>query len=128
MGIFHPHSDLHNIKKENIGLIEVMGLAVLPERLNTQLTEISEYLTDGTREAEEVNCNEHPLFVHYSWIKMLIERHGQKNSVEETKQILQDEVSHVFAKVLRDAGVFKADKEGRQGFESFMKYCGFQKE
>lgn len=126
-GIFHPHSNLHHIKKENIGLIEVMGLAVLPGRLNTELKEVEAILQGDVNrlKAAEENTND-SIHKHVAWIKDLIEKYGTNCSSEKAEAVLKDEVGNKFLQVLMDAGVYKRDKEGQEGFVRFMKSLGFK--
>lgn len=123
-GIFHPHRELHHIKKENIGLIEVMGLAVLPGRLNTELGEIEKILMGGKYCKEDIDEN-HPLHKHIPWIEHLIDRFGTNLSREEAKSIIKEQVGYKFLEVLLDAGVFKRDDRGRDAFRRLMHTLGF---
>ncbi|XID95927.1 UDP-glucose--hexose-1-phosphate uridylyltransferase [Paenibacillaceae bacterium WGS1546] len=124
-GIFHPHRELHHIKKENIGLIEVMGLAVLPGRLQDELARIAELLAGRTPyDGEALNAPDHPLLKHGDWIRTLIERHGTDGTEESVRLLLQAEVGDKFYAVLRDAGVFKRDEAGRAAFERFLAASG----
>src|SRR5690625_596636 len=107
MGIFHPHADVHHIKKENIGLIEVMGLAVLPARLKDELTDINTFLI-----GESNDIPEH----HQEWANQLLNEYGTLSNVEQAEKILQIELGKKFARVLADAGVFKE----RDAFERFI--------
>ncbi|WP_053217936.1 UDP-glucose--hexose-1-phosphate uridylyltransferase [Virgibacillus senegalensis] len=109
LGIFHPHDDVHHIKRENIGLIEVMGLAVLPARLKTELEAVSSYLLGETTEIPAH---------HWQWAEQIKEQ----NRIDETnvEAILQDEVGKKFTKVLEDAGVFKRDELGTKAFQRFI--------
>ena len=113
LGVFHPHKELHNIKKENIGLIEVMGLAVLPSRLKTELAEIEKALLDGS----DIRDNE-TIAKHADWVASFKDNYIFTS--ENTKEILQNEVGKVFAKVLEHAGVYKRDESGFAGFDRFM--------
>ena len=121
LGIFHPHGDLHHIKKENIGLIEVMGLAVLPGRLQRELQEIAEILL-GNRSLSE--AEDHGLEQHLPWIAELQQRYSPQD-YSQAMAILQDEVGAKFARVLEDAGVFKLDETGQRAFLAFLAECGF---
>ena len=113
MGVYHPHAELHHIKKENIGLIEVMGLAVLPARLKGELSRLGEVLVSGgDPAADEV------LAKHAPWAAELRTRHAF--TAENVDDILRDEVGHVFARVLEHAGVFKCDQQGREAFLRFV--------
>lgn len=111
MGIFHPHEDVHHIKKENIGLIEVMGLAVLPARLKEELQELNAYLRE---ELDHVAAH------HLDWAKQLKANYGSLTDPNETEQIIQKELGFKFARVLEDAGVFKQTTEGNAAFKRFI--------
>lgn len=123
-GIFHPHKHLHHIKKENIGLIEVMGLAVLPGRLKTELEQISAYLTGETAFNDSLQDTAHPLHSHASWIGTLIEKYGTSLSAAEAEKALQAEVGDKFMEVLQDAGIYKRNAEGQESFRRFMLKSG----
>ncbi|WP_156290646.1 UDP-glucose--hexose-1-phosphate uridylyltransferase [Oceanobacillus salinisoli] len=107
LGIFHPHEDVHHIKKENIGLIEVMGLAVLPARLKDELTEIQKYLL-----GEPSNVADY----HHEWAEQLLSKYRNITDTMQAGKIIQDELGSKFVKVLEDAGVFKE----RAAFERFI--------
>lgn len=111
MGIFHPHADVHHIKKENIGLIEVMGLAVLPARLKDELQTIKAFLLNETEDVP-------PL--HLEWAKQLKSDYGTLTNADETQAILDKELGYKFAKVLEDAGVFKQTPSGQEAFKRFI--------
>ena len=112
LGVFHPHADKHHIKKENIGLIEVMGLAVLPSRLKRELTELAAAILEGKDiEADPV------LGKHADWVKELKKQYTFTE--ENAMEILMLETGRVFAKVLEDAGVYKNTPEGRAAFLRF---------
>ena len=113
LGVFHPHAPLHHIKKENIGLIEVMGLAVLPARLKDELEGLREALLSG----RDVRADE-TLAKHADWLDEL--RAKYVFTPENTGALLQREVGAVFEKVLEDAGVFKRDDAGRAAFRRFV--------
>lgn len=120
-GIFHPHQELHHIKRENIGLIEVMGLAVLPGRLKGELAQIAKLLTGAeTYDASALQSPSHPLRLHADWIGELVAKHGTANGADEAQRLLEAEVGDKFAAVLKDAGVYKADAEGREAFKRFL--------
>ncbi|MGD7042981.1 UDP-glucose--hexose-1-phosphate uridylyltransferase [Jeotgalibacillus proteolyticus] len=115
-GIFHPHQDVHHIKKENIGLIEVMGLAVLPGRLKEELTVLGNYLVEGNldKAGEDERTAK-----HLDWAKKIAA--VEKNlSSENIQDVLRKHVGIVFSRVLEDAGVFKRDWEGQQAFTRFI--------
>lgn len=115
LGLYHPHAELHHIKKENIGLIEVMGLAVLPSRLKKELFELADALVART----PVSQYPEELQKHAEWAEDILARHPELNG-DTVHLILQDEVGHVFAQVLADAGVYKMDEAGRAGFVRFL--------
>ena len=115
LGVFHPHSDLHHIKKENIGLIEVMGLAVLPGRLKTELDHLADALVKHIP-AEDYGDD---IRKHAEWASRIADEYTiTKDNADE---ILRNETGKVFARVLEDAGVYKHDKNGREGFLRFLK-------
>ena len=113
-GVYHPHKDVHHIKKENIGLIEVMGLAILPPRLKTELEEVEKFLLNKPNEIAKY---------HLDWAKQLKEKYSNIEEKEVTK-IIQYEVGQVFARVLEDAGVYKNNQSGREGFKRFIETVG----
>lgn len=115
LGVFHPHAELHHIKKENIGLIEVMGLAVLPSRLKNELAGIEDAVLDGRDFRDDPEIGK-----HYDWVKSFVPKY-KSITKDNIGKILQDEVGIVFAKVLEDAGVFKRNPEGKKAFEKFIK-------
>lgn len=120
-GIFHPHEHLHHIKKENIGLIEVMGLAVLPARLKNQLQLISSILTSHDDQLiYATKENDHPLYEHSEWIASLFAQYGWLDHESKAMQLLRDEVGKKFAEVLDSAGVFKQKNDGKQAFDRFI--------
>lgn len=120
-GIYHPHKELHHIKKENIGLIEVMGLAVLPPRLQDELERLAYYLVN--REKEEELKTEEYLQKHLNWYFEIIGKY--ENILEDNvMDILKREVGLKFTIVLEHAGVFKRDKKGKDGLLKFILNCG----
>ncbi|CAG9621099.1 UDP-glucose--hexose-1-phosphate uridylyltransferase [Sutcliffiella rhizosphaerae] len=117
MGIFHPHEEVHHIKKENIGLIEVMGLAVLPGRLKDELNQLEKLLLEENS-LEKIAVD--PLVQkHLEWAKHLVEKHQHFNQ-ENANKILREEVGHVFENILEHAGVFKRDNKGKEAFKRFV--------
>lgn len=114
-GVFHPHPEIHHIKKENIGLIEVMGLAVLPSRLKQELFDLADVLVAHLPTAEYPES----LQKHAAWAEEILAKHPELNA-DNVHLILQDEVGYVFAQVLADAGVYKLDEAGRAGFVRFL--------
>ncbi len=123
-GIFHPHQELHHIKKENIGLIEVMGLAILPGRLKEEMDYIKDILIGDIAFKEIKNNNS--LLKHKRWIEDLLSSYGRNNTSEEINKILKKEVGIKFKKVLEDAGVFRQSQEGRKGFYKFLNSTGIE--
>ena len=123
LGIFHPHADLHHIKKENIGLIEVMGLMILPGRLLKELEEVKRYLTG---EKEIPTDETAPGNAHFAWARELIGEFGTKNSMDEADAIVKKGVAKKCNRVLADAGVYKQTEQGRKGFVRFLETVGFK--
>ncbi|TFE25778.1 UDP-glucose--hexose-1-phosphate uridylyltransferase [Cohnella luojiensis] len=120
-GIFHPHQELHHIKKENIGLIEVMGLAVLPGRLQVELGQIADILTGRTPYDETAIASiDHHLNKHADWIWTLVDLYGTDGSDEAVQLLLQADVGDKFYAVLQDAGVYKGTESGRAAFRRFL--------
>ena len=114
LGVYHPHNELHHIKKENIGLIEVMGLAVLPARLKEEMELLKEYLIQGKDVRAEASLEKHA-----DWVDGFRGKYPEFTN-ENTEKILQDEIGIVFKKVLEDAGVYKRTEEGRKFFRRFL--------
>ena len=117
LGVYHPHAELHHIKKENIGLIEVMGLAILPGRLKTEFKE----LTDALIHNKDISSDE-VLGKHADWANELKEKYGgfSEKSEEEVIEIIKKETGIVFSKVLEHAGVYKCNEQGLKAFEKFI--------
>lgn len=113
LGVFHPHQELHHIKKENIGLIEVMGLAVLPSRLKQEMAALADALVTG----RDI-CQDELLAKHVDWAEELKTRYTF--TAQNAEKILQQEIGKVFATVLEHAGVFKCTPEGRIAFHKFI--------
>jgi UDPglucose--hexose-1-phosphate uridylyltransferase len=114
LGVYHPHAELHHIKKENIGLIEVMGLAVLPARLKSELELLAEYLVEG----KDIRSNE-VLEKHADWVEEFSPKYDGFTK-ENVMDIIQQETGIVFMKVLECAGVYKCDEKGRTDFKRFL--------
>ena len=114
LGVFHPHAKLHHIKKENIGLIEVMGLAVLPARLRKELEDLKTAILAG----EDLTKSE-ALAKHAAWVAEFLPQYDSVNA-ENLEGILQAEVGKVFLHVLEDAGVYKRTPEGQAAFDRFI--------
>jgi len=114
LGVYHPHAQYHNIKKENIGLIEVMGLAVLPARLKEEMRLLADYIISG----KDLR-NSEVLQKHADWAQSFIARHRNIND-DNVMDIIQKEIGDVFVHVLEDAGVYKCTEEGRAAFMRFV--------
>lgn len=114
LGVYHPHAELHHIKKENIGLIEVMGLAVLPSRLKDEMELLKTYIL----EKKDIRSNE-ALEKHADWVDRFLPEHPELNA-DNVEDILKLEIGKVFCQVLEDAGVYKCDEEGREAFRRFI--------
>lgn len=115
-GIFHPHQDVQHIKKENIGLIEVMGLAILPPRLKDELTEVEKYLLGKPNQMADY---------HAKWAEKIKADHPEV-SEQNVDNLVKAEVGKVFARVLEDAGVFKRDQKGQAAFVRFAEFVGLE--
>lgn len=113
LGLYHPHNELHHIKKENIGLIEVMGLAVLPSRLKEEMEVLSDYIVNG----KDIRSNG-KIEKHADWVEAFRPKYDVINS-DNVYAIIKEEIGIVFKKVLEDAGVFKRDAEGQAAFDRF---------
>ena len=123
MGVYHPHAKLHHIKKENIGLIEVMGLAVLPARLKDEMAALEQAILDGAEIRED-----EVLAKHADWVEEFLPKYGftagsgleGEITPEKLHEIIQTEIGLVFKEVLLDAGVYKCTEEGRKAFRKFV--------
>lgn len=114
LGLYHPHKEYHHIKKENIGLIEVMGLAVLPARLVEELEEMKGAILEG----RDLRSTE-SLAQHADWLEEILPKYDNLTE-DRIMDVLKDEVGQVFVHVLEDAGVYKCTAEGRAAFERFI--------
>ena len=114
LGVYHPHAQYHNIKKENIGLIEVMGLAVLPSRLKEELEILAGYLVEG----KDIRSNE-KIEKHAEWVERFLPDYDRITG-ENVMDILKKEVGNTFVHVLEDAGVYKCTPQGREDFMRFV--------
>lgn len=114
LGVYHPHAQFHHIKKENIGLIEVMGLAVLPSRLKDEMELLKAFIL----EKKDIRSNE-ALEKHADWADEFLPRHPELNA-GNIDAIIKEEIGKVFCQVLEDAGVYKCSEEGMKGFERFF--------
>lgn len=123
LGVYHPHANLHHIKKENIGLIEVMGLAVLPARLKDEMADLKQAILDGADIRKDQILKKHA-----PWVEAFLPKYGftpgsiLEGSVTEEKlhEIIQKEIGLVFMEVLKDAGVYKYTPQGREAFLRFV--------
>lgn len=113
-GVFHPHGQYHNIKKENIGLIEVMGLAVLPARLKIEMQEVAKAIVAK----DDLTLNP-DLALHSQWVKDIVSKHDNI-SAKNVEAILNEEIGQVFSQVLECCGVFKRDENGNRAFDQFL--------
>ncbi len=116
-GLFHPHADKHNVKKENIGLIEVMGLAVLPARLKSEISAMKRNILGGIPLESDGETKKHA-----QWFLSFADKY--EFSEENTESIIRNEIGKTFVEVLRDAGVYKDTCEGRRAFLRFLKTLG----
>lgn len=115
-GIYHPHPDVQHIKKENIGLIEVMGLAILPPRLKAELAEVKKYLLGQDNQVAAY---------HQPWADRLKAEHPDVTE-ETAEEVIRDSVGQIFARVLEDAGVYKRTPEGQAAFMRFVEFVGLK--
>ena len=114
LGVYHPHAELHHIKKENIGLIEVMGLAVLPARLKQEMADLAQMMVfGGDIRADEV------LHIHADWAEEILAR--REVNADNVEAVLHEEIGKVFAQVLEHAGVYKRTDEGKAAFLRFVR-------
>jgi UDPglucose--hexose-1-phosphate uridylyltransferase len=116
LGVYHPHAEYHHLKKENIGLIEVMGLAILPARLKKELNDLADaILNGGDIEADEV------LSKHADWVnEKILPRLGSEATGDEIIDVIKDEVGIAFSEILECAGVYKRDEAGQEAFMRFV--------
>lgn len=114
--MYHPHAEYHHIKKENIGLIEVMGLAVLPARLKGEMELLEEYILEG----KDISSNEQ-IEKHAEWVKKFLPKYPEITK-ENIHGILQKEIGIVFTHVLEDAGVYKCTTEEEKHLCVFLKH------
>lgn len=117
LGVYHPHAELHHIKKENIGLIEVMGLAILPGRLKTEFKELAQAILQG----KDIRSDQ-ALSKHADWLEELKVKYSSFTGLSEDSiiEIIKKETGLVFSKVLEHAGVYKCNQEGLAAFERFI--------
>lgn len=113
LGYYHPHPEYHHIKKENIGLIEVMGLAVLPSRLKNEMAVLGKAMVNG----EDISANE-TIAAHKEWAEMIMQKYDINES--NINDILKKEIGIVFTSILGQCGVYSRDEEGKAGFLRFI--------
>ena len=113
LGVYHPHADVHHVKKENIGLIEVMGLAVLPARLRDEIALMCEYIVLGKDFSENESIAKHA-----EWYLSIKDKY--EFTYENVEEILKQEIGAVFERVLEDAGVYKRTEDGKKAFLRFI--------
>ncbi len=114
LGVYHPHAELHHIKKENIGLIEVMGLAVLPARLKDEMETLADAIINGNDIRPDKTIEKHA-----DWVEEFLPKYPQVTR-DNVMEILHKEIALVFSKVLEHAGVYKRDEEGQKAFDRFL--------
>ena len=114
LGVYHPHANLHHIKKENIGLIEVMGLAVLPARLKDEMEKLAEAILSGADLRKDELLEKHA-----DWVEEFLPRYPQINK-DTVMDIIHKEIGNVFMQVLKDSGVYKRNEEGQAAFDRFI--------
>ena len=120
-GIFHPEESMHNIKKEGIGIIEVMGLFILPGRLKKELAEVEKYLTgENVLDLKALSDQENPMCKHAQMILQLVNDNGNANSAARAQKIVTDYVNVTCEKILECTGVFKNTELGQKCFDKFM--------
>lgn len=117
LGVYHPHAEHHHIKKENIGLIEVMGLAILPARLKSELKGVTEMLVNGT-----AVTGDEALTKHIPWIEDILSRYGREelDTFDKAEAVVKHEVANVYSDILRQCAVFNDSTEGRAAFKQFL--------
>ncbi|EJW17147.1 UDP-glucose--hexose-1-phosphate uridylyltransferase [Paenibacillus alvei] len=127
-GIFHPHREHHHIKRENIGLIEVMGLAILPGRLKQDIERITMLLSDHGQweEARSQLQETDSLYPHRAWVDQLLNQYGIM-AADKAKQVILHEIGNKFVSILWQAGVFKNNAQGWDAFCRFAAACGYQR-
>ncbi len=124
-GIFHPHKEIHHIKKENIGLIEVMGLAILPGRLENEIIKIKEIIM-GDGDTNIIYESENVLFKHKNWIEQLISKYGRALTDDAADRVIKNEIGKKFEICLEHSGVFKQDEKGLEAFGGFLISMGLE--
>ncbi len=124
LGVYHPHPELHHIKKENIGLIEVTGLFILPGRLKTELSLIEDILCGRTKYDNKKLKDHEKLSKHLPWIERLVAVNGTSMDKDDVKKLFQDEIGRICRKILECSGVYKDTDKGHKGLMRFLEYVG----
>ena len=125
-GVFHAHPEYHNIKKEGIGLIEAMGLYILPGRLKTQIEDIVKVICkERPFDLENVDESD-SLYVHRDMIKTLLQEHGEETDPTKVKDIVIDYINKVCVNILENTAVFKKDEVGNIAFRKFLNVLGIK--
>ena len=125
-GVFHAHPEYHNIKKEGIGLIEAMGLYILPARLKRQTEEIAAVLIGQTPFDYDALTESDDLFVHRDMIKKLIEENPVVSDAETADRIIKNHINRVCVNILENTAVFKKDEKGVIAFKKFLNELGMK--
>lgn len=127
-GIFHPTEDMHNIKKEGIGLIEAMGTFILPGRLQEECRRIREILTSGQApDFQSISAPDHPLSKHFDMIVQLVSEYGTSNTNADANKAIVERINSTCVKILKCTAVFKSDASGKEAFGRFMNRIGAEK-
>lgn len=119
LGVYHPHSELHNIKKENIGLIEVMGLAVLPARLKSEMAKLADMIR-----TDHIDFTDSDIAKHEAWFNTFRDRYDFTTG--NADEILKEEIGRTFVRVLCDAGVYKCTEKGLSDIKKFISYVNLR--
>lgn len=126
-GLFHPSEDLHNIKKESIGIIEAMGLFILPGRLSGEINAIQDILTGKEKlDFKELSNENNPLSKHLPMIAQLVQNNGTSLTADKAQDVVVEAVNTACEKILETTGVFKNDEKGQAAFDKFLKSCGLK--
>lgn len=123
-GIFHAHPEHHNIKKESIGLIEAMGLFILPARLQRELAGVTEYITGRKKFTPKVTQDEnHPLRHHFGMIRSIIKKYSNELSEDDAQIVIREYINETCEKILQNTAVFKDNDQGIEAFDKFLAKC-----
>ena len=119
-GIFHAHKEYHNIKQESIGLIEAMGLFILPARLKRQFNNIKNILSNDKYDIENMYATSEDMKVHKDMIEKLILSYGRRNTLEEAEKHIIEYVNNTCINILKNTAVFKEDEQGQKALKKFL--------